>query len=388
METVVEEKKEDLQTPCTLEEVAEEMSPADATDCYRFFKLASKNGVIAGNTTPEEYIKMVAMIKAGRYTQPDFDSCNVTFIACINSVCDLFEIPKMYVAEILPDESIDLKEEVKLKFNIKDETEQEEQNKSKKVINFSSDKLVFREKSVDMQKLTPKQQAIIDDINSIISKCLPVDSSLTHEYKILSTGLVDLVLSKDKKFIASFAIDPNIIHGNGNYIVANSVAGNIWVPFKKTDIITKVLSGTSDGDYVLGMDEITECMDSLFINPAIYQYVDLSHITKNIKKLSKEDYKQLGINLDAVLLPYFSYYGPLPRFRVSEFTDVSNFKLISDDKSKVPLATMPNIFNGCSVELRSAEDIIITLQNGMNTSCKMPGKNAPNLQETFDNIVM
>lgn len=379
----------------TMEEVVSKIKPLEALDCYRVFLLAYKLECIAKDLEPKDYMKMVAMIKAGRYAQPDYDSCNVTFIAGINSACDVYEIPKLYTAEVVTNETGDIvdvvidENNVQINVNIKDEDSAKVEAKKEKVVSFINNNLVFSEQNIGAtDSVNPRHEKLIEDVNCILFKCLPKDDKLSFDYKVLSTGLMDLSLSKDNKFIASFTIDPNVIHGNGYYIVANSIMGNVWIPFSKTDIIKKVLAGTPDGDYILNADEVKECHDNIFINTNVYQYIDLSSVSKQLSKLSLEDYKEFGCNVDSMLLSYHTYYRDLYRYRVSKFTDINNFKLESDNKCKSPLSTMPSLFNGSSIELHAGKDIIITLENGMTTSCKLPGKNAPNLQEDFSKSIL
>jgi len=267
----------------------------------------------------------------------------------------IYDIPVTDIVEVKVDDNKDeetksseetpAEEQEEMKFDTKSSfiTPDEDPKKKESPITFDYDKMVIEFNESDTErKLNKTIQNQIAAIDGILNPIIP--KGLKHEYAPMATGMIEMNLSKDGKFVASFLIDPNVVHGNGNYIIGVSQNGPIMVPLNNTSVVAKILAGNKGQNYILTEEEVKESVSMLFEDTNIYSYVDMSG--NKLKEITQEDYIQLGKNLGSVLVTYMTgcVGSQIPRFRIKSYKNPNDFVLISDSTCKSPLVGMTNLY--------------------------------------------
>ncbi len=240
----------------------------------------------------------------------------------------------------------------------------EDTEKKKTAISFDYNKMVIEYKTTEEErKLNKTIQNQIANIDAVLNGFIP--KGLKHEYNPLSTGMIELNLFKNKTFIASFVIDPNVVHGNGYYIIANSQNGPVMVPLQLS-VVANVIKGDGEGgNYTLTDKEVKEAVSGLFEDTNVYTYIDMSG--DKLKDISSEDYKTLGRNLTSILKTYSAGSVTIPRFKFKVYKSPAEFTLISNESCKAPLPGMTNVVTGEEIKflngnfiLKNAAGVVVT----------------------------
>lgn len=206
----------------------------------------------------------------------------------------------------------------------------------------------FYEEGVDQetgQTVSEEIQKSFERISNFIQAVTPPNTKF--ELHLCGGGLIQAYMENSS--IRTF--DPNIVIGNGYNILAtikfendgkaeyDNVLVNIDTDF---EIASKVMV---DGSYVLTKEEHQIALSRMFQNTNIYYYLDMSGMYDHIVKLSSNDYMKLGKKLTAIVSAMNDGLIQPTRIRFESFTDVNHFKLIADDKVKIPMLNhnCPNI---------------------------------------------
>lgn len=210
---------------------------------------------------------------------------------------------------------------------------------------FHHDKMDLNLGGVD-EKLNGQQKKNLNKIKDYMSSLIP--DRFKWEVKCLISGMMELDLFDNGAFMRAFIIDPNLIQGNGFYMLAPTALGQVSIPFARKDLIQGAICGR-----VLTKEEHNECTATVFENGDIYAFIDMSGIGK-FNGMKSHTYRRLGDKLNKVLVTINEQAGinPLPRFRFKEFNDNDNFILIADGKVRNPM-NFPAVF--------PTEDIIVTV---------------------------
>lgn len=173
---------------------------------------------------------------------------------------------------------------------------------------------------------------------------------------------LELVIVDNNNYI-SFSIDPNIIIGNGYNILANLPNdGVIFVNLRHKELISKIIN---DKSYVLTPEEIVTVREDMFTNDSIYTYIDMSNMSENISKLTKEEFSTLGKKLTCVLnIPSISIFNNIPRMRFETFIDINEFTLVSDYGCLSPIDNLTSecINEGLNIKV-SKDSIVVDLSD-------------------------
>lgn len=275
-----------------------------------------------------------------KYTTPDFRRR-------INLACNELGIPYVYKLEFIEDK----------------ETKESQQVNP---IKFDYDKMNINVVAAETKKTNKSMQEVIDEIDKLLEEPL---NWANRDYQLMTNGLVMLQIYTKGAIVASFTIDPNMIHGNGYYILGTSSAGvPIFVPMCETKLLEKVVLGNKGKNYVLTEKEDEICLSHIFENPNIYNFVDFSG--NKLKDISKDDYICLGSCLNKVLTKYVEDIQQEVRFRIRNYRGYNKFELVSDDKCISALSGTVVNTNNTIVKV-DGEDMIITLPNGELKSLKI-----------------
>lgn len=244
-----------------------------------------------------------------------------------------------------------------INFNVKSRfipTPDEDEPPRKNAIHFDYNKM-----GVNLNSDIPKKKKIsktmekkINDIENYIKDMIP--DGLTMNLIPIITGMIELSLSKDNQSIGKFIIDPNNIHGNGNYLIASSEVGIVAVPFKERELLSKSLAG-----YTLTKEDVDVCRKYIFNNSDIYRYIDLSG--DKLKNISDTEYKSLELQLSNVLTS-LKAKNLLGRYRILSYKDDMNFVLKSDNFVKCCQNTCVTNLTGFTISI-NADEVIITDSN-------------------------
>ena len=176
-------------------------------------------------------------------------------------------------------------------------------------------------------------------------------------------NILELVIADDKNYY-SFCIDPNIIIGNGYNILANVPNDDtIFVNLKHKNLVSKIIN---DKTYILTPEEITKVREDMFTNDSIYRYIDMSNMSDNISKLTKEEFSMLGKKLTCVInTPGITVFNNIPRMRFETFININEFTLVSDYGCISPIEnlTSKDLNEGLIIKIKN-DSISVDLSDG------------------------